>query len=220
MSGAGETGTGFELIPLDCPACGAPLAAEETDVVFYCTACRSGFRYDAAAERGLAPVEVRFVASPHRAAEGYLPFWLLPASVEILHRDASGVRAALRGLMDFFSGEEGETGGTVYFVVPAFRLPISDAVALALRYTQEFPRLDQLLGERLTGGVVSPADAGKLAEYLVIAAEVRKPDTLKDLEYRLTPGESCLLGVPWVRAGDLRSDALFGLPMGEAQQLQ
>lgn len=219
MNGGGETGTGFELVPLDCPACGAPLAAEETDVVFYCTACRSGFRYDAAAKRGLAPVEVRFVASPHRAAEGYLPFWLLPANVEILHRDASGVRAALRGLMDFFSREEGASGGTVYFVVPAFRLPISDAVALALRYTQEFPRLDQLLGERLTGGVVSPADAGKLAEYLLIAAEVREPDTLKDLEYRLTPGQPCLLGVPWVRAGAGRSDALFGLSMGE-QQLQ
>lgn len=219
LSAHRDRDTGFHLVPLDCPACGAPLAAGENDVVFYCTACRSGFRYDAAAERGLAPVEVRFVASPHRAAEGYLPFWLLPSNVEIRQRDASG--AVLRGLVSFLTGrQEDGDGGTVYFVIPAVRLPIADTVELALRYTREFPRLDQLLGERLTGGVVSAEDARKLAEYLVIAAEVRKPDTLKDLDYRLTPGEPCLLGVPWVRTGERRSDALFGLSMGAAERLQ
>lgn len=210
---AGAAGSGFELVPLDCPACGAPLAAEECDVVYYCTACRSGFRYAPEEANGLAPVAVSFVASPHRAAAGYAPFWLLPARVEILTRDAG----ALGGLVAFFlGGDEAAPSGEGHFVLPAFPLPIAEAVELALRYTQEFPRLDELLGERLTGGVHGAADAVKLAHYVLIAAEVRKRDTLRDFDYRLTAGEPRLLGVPWVAAGAERADAVFGLPMGRA----
>jgi hypothetical protein len=206
---------GFELVPLDCPACGAPLAAEATDVVFYCTACHSGFRYEPAAPRDLAPVEVAFVASPHRAAEGYAPFWLLPAKIEILGRDATG--GLLSGLLGFFSGESaGGAPGEGTFAVPAFALPIADAVVLTLRYTQELPRLDTLLGERLTGGICDVGDAEKLAEYALVASEVRKQDTLRNLEYRLSFAAPRLLGVPWVRAGAGRADAVFGQPMGGA----
>lgn len=211
----GTAARGFELVPLDCPACGAPLAAEETDVVYFCTACRSGFRYAPRERHGLAPVEVSFIATPHQAAEGYAPFWLLPARVEILRRDASG--GALTGLLRFFvGGDEAAAAGDGHFVLPAFRLPIDDVVELALRYTQEFPRLDELLGERLTGGSFGAEDAVKLAHYVLIASEVRKRDTLKDLEYRLTPGEPRLLGVPWVTVAPRRVDAVFGLSMGPA----
>jgi hypothetical protein len=207
---------GFELVPLDCPACGAPLAAEATDVVFYCTACRSGYRYAPEEKRGLAPVEVSFVATPHQAAEGYLPFWLLPAKVEILERDASG--GALSGLMQFFAagGEEETRSGDGHFVLPAFRLPIDQAVELALRYTQEFPRLDELLGERLTGGSFGAGDAVTLAHHVLISSEVRRRDMLRNLDYRLTAGTPRLLGVPWVSAGPRRVDAVFGLSMGAA----
>lgn len=203
----------FELVPLDCPACGAPLAAEATDVVFYCTACRSGFLYEPAVPRRLAPVEVAFVASPHRAAEGYAPFWLLPARITVEERSASG--GAFAGLMGFLlGGDEDRSSGEGTFALPAFPMPISEAVALAVRYTQELPGLDQLLGERLTGGTTSPEDARKLAHYVLIASEVARPDTLKDLRYRLDLGEPRLLGVPWVGSGAGRADAVFGLWMG------
>ena len=205
---------GFELVPLDCPACGAPLAAEATDVVFYCTACRSGFRYEPAAPRQLAAVEVAFVASPHRAAAGYAPFWLLPASIEILERSA-GASGVISGLMGFLTGADDDSpAGQGTFAVPAFPLPISDAVELTLRYTQELPRLDQLLGERLTGGVYAAADAEKLAEYALVVSEVKKPDLLRNLRYRLSFGAPRLLGVPWVEAGGERADVVFGKAMG------
>jgi len=209
---------GFELVPLDCPACGAPLAAEATDVVYYCTACRSGFRYDPSVPRRLAPVEVAFVASPHRAAEGYAPFWLLPARVEILERDA-GASGVISGLLGFFTGATDDSpAGDGTFVVPAFPLPIADAVELALRYTLELPGFDELRGERLTGGVCDVDDARKLAEYTLVASEVRKRDTLRNLRYDLSFGPARLLGVPWVRSGSgtsaPRADAVFGKPLG------
>ena len=205
---------GFHLVALDCPACGAPLAAEAEDVVFYCTACRSGYRYEPAAPRSLAPVVVSFVAAPTaRDVAGHLPFWLLPARVELLRRDASG--ALLSGLLSLLGGgeERGSTTGEGTFAVPAFRLPVERAVRLTQRYTYEAPALGELLGDRLTGGLFAPEDARKLAHFALISTEAEKSDILKDLEYRIEFGEPRLLGVPWVRRGEGRVDALFGLAL-------
>ena len=202
---------GFELVPLDCPACGAPLAAEADDVVFYCTACRSGFRHEPRAPRALAPVEVGFVLAPTTPAAGWLPFWLLPARLEIVRRDASG--GLLAGLLGLLSGGGGEAPADPAFLIPAFELPIERLVDVAVRYTTERPNFGERLGERLTGGVHGPEDAAKLAHYALITVEAEKRDTLRDLDYRLELGAPRLLGVPWVAAHGGRRDALFGIPL-------
>lgn len=209
---------GFALVPLDCPACGAPLAAEADDVVFYCTACASGFRHEPEAPRALAPVEVAFVLAPTTPAAGWLPFWLLPARLEIVRRDAAG--GLLAGLLGLLGGGgdggregEGEAPAEPAFLIPAFELPIARLVDVAVRYTVERPRLGERLGERLTGGVHSPEDAAKLAHYALITVEAEKRDLLRDLDYRLELGTPRLLGVPWVAAEGGRRDALFGIPL-------
>jgi hypothetical protein len=202
---------GFELVPLDCPACGAPLAAEADDVVFYCTACGSGFRHEPEAPRALAPVEVGFVLAPTTPAAGWLPFWLLPARLEILRRDAAG--GLLSGLLGLLAGGEGEAPADPAFLIPAFALPIERLVDVAVQYTTRRPHLGERLGERLTGGVHGPEDAAKLAHYALITVEAEKRDTLRDVDYRLELGTPRLLGVPWVAAGGERRDALFGIPL-------
>lgn len=215
----------MRLQPLDCPSCGAALAADQGDVVYYCTACRNGYRLvDPAAEaptpadgsrepkpRLLVPVDVRFVAMPSVAVSRHLPFWLLPARVTIHERRATG--GSVSGLLRAFLGasEAAATSGAAYFLVPAFRAPLATVVELATRYTTAFPKLGELLAERLVGGDLSPEDAKKLAHHALVAAEISKPDTLQALRYDLVFGEPCLLGVPFVtRGGDL-ADALFGV---------
>ena len=74
--------SGFSLRPLDCPTCGAGIAAEGDDLVYYCTACRNGYRLAAPAAT-LESVEVSFVALAGKQATRYLPFWVLPARVSI-----------------------------------------------------------------------------------------------------------------------------------------
>lgn len=234
----------FELVVLDCPSCGAPLAGDDEDLVFYCTACRSGYRVpegeevasetavapgaEQEAEQGtqpvvetvvetgpdrLTPVEVSFLASPVEAPDLHLPFWLLPARVEILQRSGSG--DMFRGLFRFFLAGREDTGaapGEGTFAVPAFRAPLKRAVELGMRYTFEMPDRGELPRERLTGGCTTVEDAKKLAEYLLIASEARKPDTLKELSYRLAFGAPRLLGVPFKRRDDALWDVFFGLP--------
>ena len=208
----------FELVVLDCPQCGAPLAAEDEDLVYYCTACHSGFRVPEAGEEAgegsskrLVPVEVTFLATPAKAPDLHLPFWLLPARVEILERKGSG--DMFRGLLRFFMGREDDSPpGEGTFAIPAFRAPLQRVVALAQKYTFEPPATGELSRERLLGGTCTVSDARKLAEFVLIASEARKPDMLKELQYRISFGPPRLLGVPFKRQKDRRWDLFFDLP--------
>ena len=202
--------SGYELVPLDCPSCGAAVQAEGEDVVYYCTACRNGYRFDLDA-KALTPMEVSFVSLPNVAVELYRPFWLLPATILIDERDASG--GGFRGLMSFFmgGGDDGSSDGRGTFAVPAFHAPLAAVAALTRRYTEKLPQLGERLGERLLGGRYGVLDAKKLAHYALIASEVEKPDTLKRLRYRIQFGEPRLLGVPFVRRDGRVVDAIFGI---------
>lgn len=207
MTGSEPSAPVFVLEPLDCPTCGAAVAAEGEDVVYYCTACRNGYVF---AGGGLVPTEVSFVAAANLAAEAYRPFWLLPAQIRILRREARG--GGFAGLLELFTGGEGdaaEAPGT--FAVPAFHAPLPSITAMTRAYTRELPQLGERLGERLLGGRYGVADAEKLARYALLESEIGRPDTLLELEYEIEFGTARLLGVPFRREGDGWVDALFGI---------
>ncbi len=199
----------FELVPLDCPTCGAAVDARGEDVVYYCTACRNGYSFDVAS-RSLEPIEVAFATAPNVAVDGYLPFWMLPARIGIHQRQASG--ASFGGLMSFFLGDGGESGlgpGEGTFAVPAFHCSLAALTAFTRAYTLHSVHLGERLGERLLGGRYGVGDARKLAHYALIASEIGKSDTLTRLEYDIEFAEARLLGVPFVRDGDRLRDALL-----------
>ena len=204
--------TEFALVPLDCPSCGAGIKADGQDVVYYCTACRNGYRFEEES-RSLLPVDVSFVSLPNKKVDFYLPFWLLPARVSILERTASG--GSLRGLMKFFLGDNetgpGSSEGT--FAVPAFHAPLAVITELTRRYTEVFPTLGERLGERLVGGLYGVEEAQKLARYALVATEVEKPDTLQQFEYEISFGPGKLLGVGFVRHGGSAKDVLFEITL-------
>ncbi|MEM7480569.1 MAG: hypothetical protein AAF481_05305 [Acidobacteriota bacterium] len=194
---------GFRLVTLECPNCGEALAGEAEDVIFYCVACRSGFRIE---NDTLLPVTVHFAALRHQAAEGWLPFWTLPVRVDIRQRDASG--GFLRSLM---GGGDGDSVSRL--VVPAFRLPVERAVEAVLRLSRDLDAADERLGEHLVGGNVDVDDARTLARYCLHAAEARKADMLKNIDLVVEFGSAGLVGVPYRTAGGRRVDALLGVPL-------
>lgn len=200
---------GYRLVPLSCPACGAPLQADGDDVVYYCTACRNAHLLDRATG-ALRPVGVAFLAAPGKAVARRLPFWMLPARVDIVERATEGGG----GILQLFGA--GATGagdrGDVTFAVPAFAAPLERAIELAKRYSTQLPATGELLGEHLTGGALRVEDAETWAEFALVAAELAKPDKLTQLRYRIAFGEPRLLGVPFVGAPGALRDAFFGLP--------
>lgn len=200
---------GFGLVPLDCPTCGAAVVAAGEDVVFYCTACRNGYRYRDR-EPHLERLEVGFIAAANVAASRYLPFWAIEARLEIRNRRAGrDLSGLIQGL--FAGGATKPAGGKHEFVIPAFEADLDSIVELARRYTRELPRLDERLGERLTGGCYGVEDAQRMAHFVVIAAEVDRPDTLRTLDYDIEFGAARLLGVPFAREGESWKDAVFGI---------
>ncbi len=202
---------GYRLIPLSCPACGAPLQADADDVVYYCTACKNGHLLERATGE-LRPVAVSFLAAPGKAIARRLPFWLLPAKVELLERATEGGG----GFMQLFGAASSSPQRLeVSFAVPAFPTPLSAAVELAKRYTAQLSPgagEGELLGEALTGGALRVEDARKWAEFALVASELSKPDLLTQLRYRIAFGEARLLGVPFVGTAGALRDAFFGLP--------
>jgi len=205
----------FRLVPLDCPTCGASVAADDIDVVYYCVACRNGYVFDEVA-LGLAPVEVAFVSAPHVAAQRHAPFWALDATVSIGERRASGGRPA-EWLSRFFSGGSGDgsggRSGKGTFVVPAFHTRLESTLELTRKYTAAFPGLGEKLGEKLVGGCYGVDDARTLTHFAVIAAEVEQRDLLQQLDYEISFGDFRLLGAPLVSDGDGWKDGLFGIPI-------
>lgn len=205
------SGQGFRLVPLECPSCGASVAAQGEDVVYYCTACRNGYRFDGTTEE-LAPMEVAFVTAPAVAVDRYLPFWLLNADVKIKNRVATG--GGLVGLMGtMFGGDRDpvEQRAEGVFAVPAFHAPLESVTLLIRRFTESLPSLGERLGERLVGGCYGVEDAKTLVHYALIAGEVGKPDLLKRLKYKVRFGEARLLGVPFVDSNGKLADAFFGI---------
>jgi len=205
---------GYRLIPLSCPSCGAPLSADADDVVYYCTACKNGHLLERATGE-LRAIPVSFLAAPGKAIARRLPFWLLPAQVELLERTTEGGG----GFMRLFAStsNSGSDRMDVRFAVPAFAAPLSAAVELAKRYTAQLSQgapEGELLGEALTGGALRVEDAKKWAEFALVATEVAKPDLLTQLRYRIEFGEARLLGVPFVGGPGALRDAFFGLPAG------
>ena len=203
----------FDLLPLNCTSCASALAAESTDTIFYCISCRSGYSIDSKGQ-GLQPLEVKFVASVTKAAELYLPFWLLPTRVTLheRHSNRSGGRSGLSGLMKLFAGNEQDSAaGEKSFTIPAFQGPLQSIINLATVYTERFPDLDQLLGEQLIGGAYDVEDAKKLAHCILVGNEINRSDTLIKLRYELDFGAPRLLGVPFVHYEGGLVDALFGV---------
>jgi hypothetical protein len=197
---------GFALVPLDCPTCGAALAAAGEDVVFYCTACRNGYRYQLE-EPHLAPLEVMFVAASNFAAERYFPFWAIEAQFEVRRQTGRSLQSLVGA---FFKGGDSPGPGKGTFVIPAFQADLDATLELIRLYTHELPKLDQLLGEKLTGGRLDVEDAKKLAHFAVIAAEVDRGGVLRSLDYSMSFGSARLLGIPFAREGDGWKDAVYG----------
>jgi uncharacterized protein YbaR (Trm112 family) len=216
---------GLTLLALRCPSCGAGLEAESEDVVFYCAACRNGYRASDT-EPVLEPVEVTFLVAPTVAVVEYRPFWRLDATADVLERRTGGAGASDLGLgssiQQFLASPTVRAGGSqpLRFLVPAYRTPLPNARELALRYSGLAEEPGQKLAERLTGASLPVEDARKFAEFLFLLREAQAAEVLAGLRYALEFTEShTLVGVPFTRRGvggnwsqGSLVDARFGLP--------
>ncbi len=182
----------MKLILLRCPNCNEPLKPGNDDVVILCPNC---FRPVAIAVDGAQSMQIRFVMPNGIKGTGSIwhPFWVFEGRVQITRRETQGG--------DHKAGKASEElwGSTRRLYVPAWDLDLHLAQEIGSRLILEqndVQTIDQPENAHLMPAVVTPQDARKLLEFVVLAIEARRKDWLKDLAFQLDIGQPELWALP------------------------
>jgi len=186
----------MKLLLLRCPNCQEPLLPEGEDVVVGCGNCFTAVSLN---ETGLNPIEVKYAASQfddrHDAdvTEEWVPFWVFNGRVTITQRDTQGGNRSARNDSEQFWGVPRR------LYVPAWNLSMPAAREMGQTFVQQqtnliaIPRPQNVL---LKAATVTPEDALKLLEFIIISIEAGRKDWLKKFNFRLETGEPELWALP------------------------
>jgi len=180
----------MKLVLLRCPNCARPLAPNNDDIIFMCTNCFTSVSID---ERGVQLANVRF-ASPANADERtttWLPFWVYYGRVQVLKRET-------QGRSDRKASEQ-QWANPLSMFVPAWQISMEVAQEVGSRLIQRQPVtefVDRPDGAYMEAAVVSPEDALRLLEFIILAAEARRKDWLKSFDFRIDAAEPELWAMP------------------------
>lgn len=182
----------MKLIALRCPTCATPLSVENDDVVVACTNCST---IVAISQNGPAKMPVRFAVFGDKQAPDnrWAPFWVFNGRVNILRRDTQGGG----GSSEKDSRQMWQSPRALY--VPAWELSMQTAQNVGSRLIQQQPQLQQIEPPEdavLTSATVTPGDARKLLEFIILAIEARRKDWLRNLEFKLEVGEPQMMALP------------------------
>jgi len=167
----------MKLILLDCPNCSHPLQPDNDDIVFACPNCHLAVHLGA---EGPEITSIRYAL--RRADKGdkgvWAPFWVFDGKVKIRKRETQGRRSNTKDSLKTWEALR-------RFYVPAWDLNIHTAQDVGTKAEV-----------KLVPATVSPADALKLLEFIVLAIEARRKDWLKELVFDIDVGEPILIGLP------------------------
>lgn len=182
----------MKLILLRCPNCSEPLNPDNDDVVIACPNCLTPV---AIAVNGPQEMTVRFVVPVNKAVSGsrWFPFWVFEGHVHILRRETQGGSRSGR------KESEKLWGSSRRLYVPAWELDLHNAQEVGSQLIQKQPDIQFVNhpeNAQLISVTVTPTDARKLLEFVILAVEARRRDWLKDLEFDLEINDPELWGMP------------------------
>lgn len=182
----------MKLILLRCPNCTEPLSPNNDDVVVACTNCHIPV---AIAVNGAQRMTVQYAVDAGSRVSGsstWYPFWLFEGRVHITRRETQGGSRSGR------KESEKLWGVSRRLYVPAWELDLHVAQEVGGRLIQmqpDFQLVDQPEEVNLVSATVTPKDARKLLDFIVLAIEARRRDWLKNLEFELEIGQPELLAL-------------------------
>jgi hypothetical protein len=180
----------MKLLLLRCPNCARPLTPENDDVVFMCTNCFTSVSID---DRGLQTTDVRFALPPKGdlRTQQWLPFWVYESQVRILKRETQG-RSDQKA-------SDLQWARPLRMYVPAWEISMQVAQDVGSRLIQRQPVVkfvERPDAAYMAPAVVTPEDALRLLEFIVLAIEARRRDWLKALDFRIEAGSPELWAMP------------------------
>lgn len=182
----------MKLILLVCPNCGQPLHPDKEDVVIACPNCHTPV---AIAVNGPQKMTVHYAVPGKKSASGkrWFPFWVFEGRAHILKRETQG--GSRSGRKD----SEKLWGASRRLYVPAWEIDLHNAQEIGSQLIQKQPEVQFVNSPedaQLISATVTPTDARKLLEFVVLAIEARRRDWLKDLEFNLEINDPELWGMP------------------------
>jgi hypothetical protein len=181
----------MKLILLRCPNCSQPLKPGNEDVVLACENCHTPV---AIATNGPVKLAVQFArpANNDLAQVLWMPFWVISGKVDITNRATQGGGSRTNQAQEFWAQER-------RFFVPAWDLDSQMAQGIGSRLLDQEPVLERIVRPQdahLQTAVVTPNDAKKLIEFIVLAVEARRRDWLRNLDFELRLDEPELWALP------------------------
>jgi hypothetical protein len=186
----------MKLILLRCPNCSSPLKPGIDDIVYACPNCSSPIHIEAEGPK-IIGIQYAIPTKGKDSEKIWVPFWVFEGRVQIKKRETQGRRSSTKDSQRLW-------GSPRRLYVPAWDLSIHTAQEVGSKLTQR--QLSMRFIERpaeaqLIPATVSPDDALKLLEFIVLAIEARRKDWLKELVFDLEVGEPELLALPKAAIG-------------------
>ncbi len=160
-----------ELVPLLCPHCETPIPASPGEVAWVCAQCSLGWLLDP--EKGLLQLDVHYQTGIPQDGVGK-PFWVAEARIS-LKRDVYG-----------YGNKDQEAQQTWAqprrFFVPAFDCSLDTLISVGPALLRRPPALQEGPPARFSPVSLPPADLQPMLEFIVMAVEADRSDSLKSLQ--------------------------------------
>lgn len=171
----------MKLLPLRCPQCDTWLQPQQLDVVLPCPTCKTAVYLQ---ENGLSTLPITCAAPQNNSATTWLPFWRFYGRVHMRRDTQGGGGGGQREAAQLW-------GEPRHFFVPAWELPIRRAREMGSRLVSRQPNFQPFTPPEsplFQPATLTPADAQKLLELIILTIEAQRSDWLKNLQFRLELG--------------------------------
>lgn len=186
----------MKLLALRCPQCDTWLQPQQLDVVLPCPTCKTAVYLQ---ESGLVTLPVTYAAAQGAGPVVWLPFWRFHGRVQVERRDTQGGSQAAR------KEAEALWSQPRHFYVPAWELPAHQAREMGGQLVSRqpvFQTLDPVEPPLFQAATLTPGDAQKLLELIILTIEAERGDWLKSLQFRLELAAPDLWALPGRPQGD------------------
>ena len=186
----------MKLLLLRCPKCNHALAPGQDDRVIQCPNCRVAVAVD---EGGLTLLAAQYAAPTVVQPPAWLPFWVYRGRVTIKQRRTQGGRSAERDAQAFWAQPR-----RVY--IPAWACELLEARDLVAALLEKQLFLEAVVPPEEAAfepAVVTPADARKLLELVIVPLEAERNDYLESFDFDLNLESEAL----WLLPAERRDDA-------------
>lgn len=182
----------MKLLLLRCPKCNHALAPGNDDQVVQCPNCREAVTIN---EGGLSILPAQYARPAVESPPYWLPFWVYRGEVTILERKTQGGRSAEKAAQEFWGQPR-----RVY--IPAWACDLIEARDLVEELLEKQPVMEATTppeGAAFEAAVVTPADARKLLELVIVTIEAERSDYLENFEFDLRLDSEALWLLPAAR---------------------